>query len=47
MRTSIATLAITLCLTGAAAAQDSVADFYRGKTIRITVGAAAGGGNDT
>ena len=35
MKAAIATLAATLCLAGAAVAQDSVAEFYRGKTIRI------------
>jgi tripartite-type tricarboxylate transporter receptor subunit TctC len=47
MRTPVTTLIALLCLTATAAAQDAVADFYRGKTVRITVGAAAGGGNDT
>ena len=47
MKIVVATLAATLWLAGTAAAQDAVADFYRGKTVRITVGAAAGGGNDT
>jgi tripartite-type tricarboxylate transporter receptor subunit TctC len=46
MKTLIATLVAALGLAGAAAAQDPVADFYRGKTVTITVGAAAGGGND-
>jgi tripartite-type tricarboxylate transporter receptor subunit TctC len=35
-----------LCLANGAAAQDAVAEFYRGKTVRITVGSAAGGGFD-
>jgi tripartite-type tricarboxylate transporter receptor subunit TctC len=36
------------CLaTDAAAAQDAVEVFYRGKTVTITVGSAAGGGFDT
>ena len=30
-----------------AAAQDAVADFYKGKTIRFIIGANAGGGNDS
>src|SRR6185503_20939007 len=47
MKTSIAILSVTLCLAGSAIAQDPVEQFYSGKTIRITVGAAAGGGNDT
>jgi tripartite-type tricarboxylate transporter receptor subunit TctC len=38
--------AATLCLASGAAAQDPVADFYRGKTVRITVGSAVGGGFD-
>lgn len=32
--------------TGAALGQDAVADFYRGKTVNITVGSAVGGGYD-
>jgi tripartite-type tricarboxylate transporter receptor subunit TctC len=47
MRRNVVALAATLFLASAAAAQDQVAEFYRGKTVRITVGAAAGGGNDT
>src|ERR1700686_5478872 len=36
------------CLaTNAAPAQDAVEAFYRGKTVGITVGSAAGGGYDT
>jgi tripartite-type tricarboxylate transporter receptor subunit TctC len=35
-----------LGLAGAAQAQDSVADFYRGKQIRVIVGSATGGGYD-
>src|SRR5689334_16947536 len=31
----------------AARAQDPIADFYRGKSIRFIIGAIAGGGNDT
>ena len=46
MKASIATLAAAFCFTTAAAAQDSVAEFYRGKTVRITVGSAVGGGYD-
>lgn len=47
MRSAIVTLTAALCCAGTSSAQDAVADFYRGKTVRITVGAAAGGGNDT
>ncbi len=39
-------LAAALCFAGTAAAQDAVAEFYRGKTVRITVGSAVGGGFD-
>ena len=46
MKRSIITLATSLCVAGTAAAQDAVADFYRGKTVRITVGSAVGGGFD-
>jgi tripartite-type tricarboxylate transporter receptor subunit TctC len=35
-----------LALSGAAQAQDSVAEFYRGKQIRIIVGSSTGGGYD-
>ena len=37
---------MVLVLAGSAQAQDSVADFYRGKQIRIIVGSATGGGYD-
>ena len=46
MKTIIVTLATSLCIAGTAAAQDAIADFYRGKTVRITVGSAVGGGFD-
>jgi tripartite-type tricarboxylate transporter receptor subunit TctC len=46
MKPGIITLAVALCFAGSAAAQDAVADFYRGKTVRITVGSAVGGGFD-
>ena len=46
MKTGIVVVAAALCFTGAAAAQDAIAEFYRGKTVRITVGSAAGGGFD-
>lgn len=42
----IAVAAVLHCATGATAA-DPVADFYRGKTVTISVGSAAGGGYDT
>jgi tripartite-type tricarboxylate transporter receptor subunit TctC len=42
----LVTLAVTLCFAGGAAAQDTAADFYRGKMVRITVGSAVGGGFD-
>jgi tripartite-type tricarboxylate transporter receptor subunit TctC len=45
MRT-IATLTAALCFASAAAAQDPITEFYRGKTVRITVGSAVGGGYD-
>jgi tripartite-type tricarboxylate transporter receptor subunit TctC len=41
--TIVAVAALALCQTAAAATQD----FYQGKTIRIIVGASAGGGFDT
>lgn len=36
-----------MTLAGAARAQDSVADFYRGKEIVLVIGSSAGGGYDT
>ncbi len=36
-----------LCTVTAAAAQDAVADFFKGKQINILVGSSAGGGYDT
>src|SRR6185295_5251989 len=43
-----ATLAALLALPAPAAlAQDAIADFYRGKSIRFVIGAISGGGNDT
>jgi tripartite-type tricarboxylate transporter receptor subunit TctC len=38
--------ALLLPLTASASAQDAVADFYRGKSIRFVIGAIVGGGND-
>ena len=46
MRAFITAVAAALCFASGAAAQDAVADFYRGKTVRITVGSAVGGGFD-
>src|SRR5687768_9799956 len=40
-------VAATLMLPTAAAAQDAIAEFYRGKSIRFVIGAISGGGNDT
>ena len=42
-----AVVAAMLLLTAPAAAQDPIADFYRGKSIRFIIGAISGGGNDT
>jgi tripartite-type tricarboxylate transporter receptor subunit TctC len=39
-------LALLAGLAGAAQAQDSERDFFRGKTIRIVVGSGVGGGYD-
>jgi tripartite-type tricarboxylate transporter receptor subunit TctC len=36
-----------LCMIGAAAAEDSVEQFYRGKSINIFIGSSAGGGYDS
>ena len=38
---------LLLGATTAAVAQDAVADFYKGKSIRFVIGAISGGGNDT
>jgi tripartite-type tricarboxylate transporter receptor subunit TctC len=38
---------IVLWLTPPALAQDAIADFYKGKSIRFVIGAITGGGNDT
>jgi tripartite-type tricarboxylate transporter receptor subunit TctC len=46
MKTGLVALAAILHFAGTAAAQDAVAEFYRGKTLRITVGSAVGGGYD-
>ena len=46
MKAALLALAASLCVAGNAAAQDAVAEFYRGKTVRITVGSAVGGGFD-
>src|SRR3954467_5708077 len=46
MKTGFAVLVVTLCLANGTLAQDSAADFYRGKTVRMIVGSAAGGGYD-
>ena len=43
---AIALMAALLPLTAVAKAQDPIADFYRGKSIRFVIGAIAGGGND-
>lgn len=45
-RPGIVILIAALGFAQSAAAEDSVADFYRGKTVRITVGSAVGGGYD-
>ena len=44
VRSVTAMLAAVLIATPSAA--DAVADFYRGKTVRLLVGAAVGGGYD-
>lgn len=43
---TVIVLATTLGFASAVAAQEPIADFYRGKTVRITVGSAVGGGFD-
>jgi tripartite-type tricarboxylate transporter receptor subunit TctC len=42
----LAALAALLVLAGTPASADDVADFYRGKTVRIVIGYGAGGGYD-
>jgi tripartite-type tricarboxylate transporter receptor subunit TctC len=44
--TAFAALLLSGFLAGGSARADPVSDFYRGKTIRLIVGAAAGGGYD-
>jgi tripartite-type tricarboxylate transporter receptor subunit TctC len=39
-------LSLCVCGTAAAAAQDDVAAFYRGKQLRMVVGTGPGGGYD-
>jgi tripartite-type tricarboxylate transporter receptor subunit TctC len=39
--------ALAVAVIAKSAAADPVADFYRGKTVRLIVGEAAGGGYDT
>ena len=46
LATAIA-MAALLPLAPAAKAQDAIADFYKGKSIRFIIGAITGGGNDT
>jgi tripartite-type tricarboxylate transporter receptor subunit TctC len=47
MRTSLfAVTALTFAIAAPAAAQESVAQFYQGKTVRMIVGVAAGSGYD-
>jgi tripartite-type tricarboxylate transporter receptor subunit TctC len=46
IRLSLFVSAIFLSATAAATAQDKVADFYRGKQLRLVVGSAVGGGYD-
>jgi tripartite-type tricarboxylate transporter receptor subunit TctC len=51
LRCAIATIIAVACLAASAAkaqdSQDSIASFYRGKTVSIVVGSAVGGGFDT
>jgi len=51
LRCAIATIIAVACLAASAAkaqdSQDSIASFYRGKTVAIVVGSAVGGGFDT
>jgi len=44
---SLCIAALLACAPGIAGAQDSVAQFYKGKQVSIIVGTAAGGGYDT
>src|SRR5215469_7920397 len=51
LRTAIATIIAAACFGAGAAkaqeSQESIASFYRGKTVSIVVGSAVGGGFDT
>jgi tripartite-type tricarboxylate transporter receptor subunit TctC len=42
-----ASILALLCTVGPTAAQDSVEQFYRGKSINIFIGSSAGGGYDS
>jgi len=46
MKTALLTLAISLATGASALAQQNVADFYRGKTVRFVVGVGVGSGYD-
>jgi tripartite-type tricarboxylate transporter receptor subunit TctC len=46
-RIAIASLMAAATLTGAAAAAEDVAQFYRGKTVTLVIASASGGGFDT
>jgi tripartite-type tricarboxylate transporter receptor subunit TctC len=46
MKRALLALAVALGTSGAALAQQDVADFYRGKTVRIVVGVGVGSGYD-
>src|SRR5215210_4341030 len=46
MKRALLGLAVVLGTTGTGSAQQDVADFYRGKTVRLVVGVAVGSGYD-
>jgi tripartite-type tricarboxylate transporter receptor subunit TctC len=46
MKRALLALAVILATCGAGSAQQDVADFYRGKTVRLVVGVAVGSGYD-
>jgi len=46
-RAFIAAAGVLACIAGSAPAQDSVEQFFRGKTVNLYVGSSAGGGYDT
>jgi tripartite-type tricarboxylate transporter receptor subunit TctC len=47
LQRAISIVVVLLTIMAPAAAQDPIADFYKGKSIRFIIGALSGGGNDS